>query len=74
LGVNTATPTSTLTVDGDASFTGPVKLAVYADDAARTAAVPSPQKGMVVFMTSGTVPTVTNKTVVYDGSAWVALH
>jgi hypothetical protein len=25
-------------------------------------------------MTSGTVPTVTNKTVVYDGSVWVALH
>jgi hypothetical protein len=74
LGVNTATPTATLTVNGDASFTGPVKLAVYADDVARSAAVPVPQKGMVVFMTSGTVPTVTNKTVVYDGSAWVALH
>jgi hypothetical protein len=29
---------------------------------------------MMVFMTAGTVPTVTNKTVVYDGSAWVALH
>jgi hypothetical protein len=29
---------------------------------------------MVVFMTSGTAPSVTNKTVVYDGGAWIALH
>jgi hypothetical protein len=74
LGVNTSTPTATLTVAGDASFTGPVKLAVYADDAARSTAITSPAKGMVVFMTSGTAPSVTNKTVVYDGGAWVALH
>ena len=50
------------------------QLAVYADDAARTSAIATPAKGMMVFMTAGTSPTVTNKAVVYDGSAWVALH
>ncbi len=50
------------------------KLAVYANDAARTTAISSPSAGMMVFMTSGTSPSVTNKAVVYDGSAWVALH
>jgi hypothetical protein len=49
------------------------KLPVYADDAARLTAIPTPAKGMMVFMTSGTVPTVTNKTVVYDGSAWTTV-
>jgi len=49
------------------------QLPVYADDAARLTAIPTPAKGMMVFMTSGTVPTVTNKTVVYDGSAWTTV-
>jgi hypothetical protein len=50
------------------------QLAVYANDAARTTAIPTPAKGMMVLMTSGTSPAVTNKVVAYDGSAWVALH
>jgi hypothetical protein len=50
------------------------KLPVYANDAARTSAIPTPAAGMMVFMTSGTSPAVTNKTVVYDSTAWVALH
>jgi len=50
------------------------QLAVYANDAARTSSIATPAKGMMVFMTAGTSPTVTNKAVVYDGSAWVALH
>ena len=50
------------------------KLPVYANDAARTSAIPTPATGMMVFMTSGTSPAVTNKTVVYDSTAWVALH
>jgi hypothetical protein len=50
------------------------QLAVYANDAARTSAIATPAKGMMVFMTAGTSPAVTNKAVVYDGSAWVALH
>jgi hypothetical protein len=62
--------------NGNGTFVAPgaVQLAVYANDTARLAAIPTPAKGMMVFMTAGTVPTVTNKTVVYDGSAWVALH
>jgi len=50
------------------------QLAVYADDTARTAAIPTPAKGMMVFMTAGTSPSVTNKAVIYDGTNWVALH
>jgi hypothetical protein len=50
------------------------KLPVYANDAARSTAIPTPAAGMMVFMTSGTSPAVTNKTVVYDSTAWVALH
>jgi hypothetical protein len=49
------------------------QLAVYANDAARSSAIPTPVQGMMVFMQSGTVPTVTNKTVVYDGSAWTTV-
>ena len=66
---------SVYTFNGDGTFVAPgaVQLAVYADDAARTAAIPTPAKGMMVFMTSGTVPTVTNKTVVYDGTAWTTV-
>jgi hypothetical protein len=50
------------------------RLPVYADDSARLTNIPSPVKGTMVFMTSGTAPAVTNKTVVYDGTEWVALH
>jgi hypothetical protein len=49
------------------------QLPVYADDTARSTAIPTPAKGMMVFMTSGTAPAVTNKTVVYDGSAWTTV-
>jgi hypothetical protein len=48
------------------------QLPVYADDAARGTAIPTPAKGMMVFMTSGTVPTVSNKPVIYNGTAWEA--
>ena len=50
------------------------QLPVYANDAARTSAIPTPAAGMMVFMTAGTSPSVTNKAVVYDSTAWVALH
>jgi hypothetical protein len=55
------------------SATNYFKLPVYANDAARSAAIPTPATGMMVFMTAGTSPAVTNKTVVYDSTAWVAL-
>jgi hypothetical protein len=48
------------------------QMPVYADDTARSTAIPAPAAGMMVFMTSGTVPTVTNKPVIYNGSAWEA--
>jgi hypothetical protein len=51
-----------------------MQLPVYANDAARSTAIPTPAAGMLVFMTAGTSPAVTRKTVVYDGTAWVALH
>jgi hypothetical protein len=47
------------------------QLPVYADDAARLAAIPTPAKGMMVFMTTGTVPTATNNAVIYNGTTWV---
>jgi hypothetical protein len=59
--------------DGTLVLPGAVQLAVYADDAARSTAIPTPVQGMMVFMQSGTVPTVTNKTVVYDGTAWTTV-
>ena len=51
--------------------TGYLQLPVYADDAARLASIPTPVKGMMVFMTTGTVPTATNNAVIYNGSTWV---
>jgi len=52
---------------------GAIQLAVYANDAARAAALPTPVQGIMVFMQSGTVPTVTNKAVIYDGTAWTTV-
>lgn len=55
-------------------FLVPPKLPVVANDTARTALVPTPTTGMMIFMTSGTTPAATNKVQVYDSSAWVNLH
>lgn len=49
------------------------QLPVYADDTARSTAIPSPAIGMMIFMQSGTVPVATNNAQVYNGSAWVNL-
>ena len=49
------------------------QLAVYANDAARTSSIPTPVKGMMVFMTAGTAPSVTNKAVIYNGTAWALM-
>jgi hypothetical protein len=38
----------------------PFKLPVYANDAARNAAVPTPEIGMLCFIVSGTTPAATN--------------
>ena len=54
-------------------FAVPPRLPVVADDTARTALVPSPAKGMMIFMESGTSPAATNVAQVFDGSIWVNL-
>jgi len=64
-----------MTFDSKGVLAAPVfKLTSYADDTARSAAIATPAAGMMVFMASGTSPSVTNKAVIYDGTAWVALH
>ena len=55
-------------------FDVPPRLPVVADDTARTALVPTPSTGMMIFMSSGTTPAATNKVQVYDSTAWVNLH
>jgi hypothetical protein len=47
-----------------------LKLPIYADDTARTAGIPTPAQGMVVFMQSGTSPAATNRPQYFDGTAW----
>ena len=51
--------------DSHTEFNGAVKLAVYADDTARDAAVTAPEAGMMIFNTTLT------KFQGYTGSAWV---
>lgn len=53
---------------GTSTFTGAAKLAVYADNTARDAAITSPAAGMMVFNTTNT------KFQGYTGSAWVDLN
>jgi hypothetical protein len=48
-----------------------MQLPVYANDTARLAGVPTPSKGMMVFMESGTAPSATNQMQVFNGTAWV---
>lgn len=62
MGVGTGSPEATLDV------AGAIKPAVYADDAARDAAIPSPVAGMMIFNTTGT------KFQGYTGAAWVDLN
>jgi hypothetical protein len=50
------------------------QLPVYADDTARTTAIPTPTAGMMIFMASGTTPAATNKMQLFDGSNWVNLN
>jgi|TARA_B110000858_G_C17781233_1_gene464909 hypothetical protein len=54
--------------DSVASFTGPIKLPVVADDTARASAVTAPVAGMIIFNSTGT------KFQGYTGAAWVDLN
>lgn len=53
---------------GTSTFTGAAKLAVYADNTARDAAITAPSAGMIVFNTTNT------KFQGYTGSAWIDLN
>jgi len=57
-----------VSIDGAGSVTGldAVDVPVYADAAARDAAIPSPTAGQIVFVTG-------TGSLVYNGAAWVAL-
>lgn len=63
-------PTS-LSLTGNVTTPSFLKLAVYADDTARSTGIPTPTQGMVIFMQSGTAPAATNQMQVYDGTSWV---
>ena len=55
--------------------------AVYANEAARDAAIPSPEEGMICYLTAPTIPAATGETTfvpsgittIYNGSAWVCV-
>lgn len=73
--IETVTPGSNVTIttdhvvlQGDLSVGTFVQLPVYANDAARNAAIPSPAAGMLIFNSTGT------KFQGYTGAAWVDLN
>ena len=67
---STGAPTPAIDVNSKQQVTlgGSLKVAVYADNTAREAAVDAPAAGMIVFNSTG------NKFQGYDGSAWVNLN
>ena len=67
-GVGTDDPSTKLDVNGDIKAEGSITPGVYADDAARDAAITAPAAGMMVFNTTGA------KFQGYDGTAWVNLN
>ena len=50
-----------------------LKLPVYANDTARDAAIPTPEKGMVIMIESGSSPVATNQIEFFNGTIWVTL-
>ena len=68
LGIGTDTPEAKLDVRGDIKAEGTITPGVYADDAARDAAITSPVAGMMIFNTTGA------KFQGYDGASWVNLN
>lgn len=53
------------------SNTGYLQMPVYANDAARSAAIPTPATGMMIFVQTGTSPLAVDALQVYNGSAWI---
>jgi len=68
LSIGGFTPTAKLDVRGNVKASGSIQPGVYADDAARDAAIPAPTAGMMVFNSTGT------KFQGYTGAAWVDLN
>jgi hypothetical protein len=68
LSIGGFTPTAKLDVRGNVKASGSIQPGVYADNAARDAAIPTPTAGMMVFNSTGT------KFQGYTGSAWVDLN
>jgi len=69
-----------MTFNGDGLLSAPTveartafQLPVYANDTARSTAIPTPAAGMMIFMQSGTSPMATNVAQVYDGFNWANL-
>ena len=50
---------------------GYLQMPVYANDAARSAAIPTPATGMMIFVQIGTSPLAVDALQVYNGSAWI---
>lgn len=50
-----------------------MQLPVYTNDAARLAAIPSPNIGMLIFMESGTTPVASNQMQFYNGTSWISV-
>ena len=53
------------------SNTGYLQMPVYANDAARSAAIPTPATGMMIFVQNGTSPLAVDALQVYNGTAWI---
>jgi hypothetical protein len=47
-----------------------LQLPVYADDAERSASIPSPTIGMVIFIEVGTTPAASNQPQYFNGTSW----
>jgi hypothetical protein len=50
-----------------------LQLPVFANDAARSAAITTPAKGMVIMMEAGTTPLATNQIQFFNGTNWISL-
>jgi hypothetical protein len=67
-GTGSVVPAVTINDKQQTTFSGAIKLAVYADAAARDDAITAPTAGMMIFNTTGT------KFQGYTGAAWVDLN
>lgn len=67
-GSNVRISTDHVVLEGDITVNRFLQLPVYADNAARDAAIPAPAAGMLIFNSTGT------RFQGYTGAAWVDLN